>query len=63
MLHGLAAMRMIKYLYAKLLYLFGLASNNPKLAEAVWSQVQVTVNAVHFENYRKSDNLKFMKKN
>ena len=39
MLHGLAAMRMIKYLYAKLLYLFGLASNNPKLAEAVWSQV------------------------
>ena len=63
MLHGLAAMRMIKYLYAKLLYLFGLASNNPKLAEAVWSQVQVTVNAVHLENYRKSDNLKFMKKN
>ena len=34
---------MIKYLYAKLLYLFGLASNNPKLAEAVWSQVQATV--------------------
>ena len=49
-LHGLAAMRMIKYLYAKLLYLFGLASNNPKLAEAVWSQVQATVqySAVQF---------------
>ena len=27
---------MIKYLYAKFLYLFGLASNNPQFAESVW---------------------------
>ena len=47
---------MIKYLYAKLLYLFGLASNNPKLAEAVWSQVQATVqySAVQFSTVQYS---------
>ena len=33
---ALSALKMIKYLYAKFLYLFGLASNNPQFAESVW---------------------------
>ena len=36
-LSALSAFRMIKYLYAKFLYLFGLASNNPALADSVVS--------------------------
>ena len=36
-LSALSAFRMIKYLYAKFLYLFGLASNNPAFAESVCS--------------------------
>ena len=34
---AIAAVRMIKYIYKKFLYLFGLASNNPKFGEAVWN--------------------------
>ena len=34
---AIAAVRMIKYLYKKFLYLFGLASNNPNFGEAVWN--------------------------
>ena len=33
---ALSAFKMIKYLYAKFLYLFGLATNNPQFAESVW---------------------------
>jgi len=33
---AIAAIRFIKYLYAKLLYLFGLATSNPALAESAW---------------------------
>ena len=36
-LSALSAFRMIKYLYAKFLYLFGLASNNPAFADSVAS--------------------------
>ena len=36
-LSALSAFRMIKYLYAKFLYLFGLASNNPASADSVVS--------------------------
>lgn len=39
-LSALSAFRMIKYLYAKFLYLFGLASNNPTFAESVCSFTQ-----------------------
>lgn len=35
-LSTIAAFRAIKYLYAKFLYLFGLATNNPRLSESVW---------------------------
>ena len=38
-LSAMSALKMIKYLYAKLLYLFGLASNNPGLGESVWRSV------------------------
>lgn len=36
---AVAAFRFIKYLYAKFLYLFGLATNNPKFGESVWRSV------------------------
>ena len=39
-LSALSAFRMIKYLYAKFLYLFGLASNNPAFADSVASFAQ-----------------------
>ena len=39
-LSALSAFRMIKYLYAKFLYLFGLASNNPAFADSVYSLAQ-----------------------
>lgn len=35
-LSALSAFKIIKYLYAKFLYLFGLATNNPQFAESVW---------------------------
>ena len=38
---AIAAIRFIKYLYAKLLYLFGLATSNPALAESAWRWVGV----------------------
>jgi len=36
---AVAAFRFIKYLYAKFLYLFGLATNNPQFGESVWKSV------------------------
>jgi len=33
---AIAALRFIKYLYTKFLYLFGLATNNPAFSESVW---------------------------
>lgn len=36
---AVAAFRFIKYLYAKFLYLFGLATNNPRFGESVWKSV------------------------
>jgi len=36
---AVAAFRFIKYLYAKFLYLFGLATNNPHFGESVWRSV------------------------
>ena len=33
---AIAAIRFIKYLYTKFLYLFGLATNNPAFSESVW---------------------------
>eukprot|EP00092_Neocalanus_flemingeri_P008508 GFUD01009165.1.p1 GENE.GFUD01009165.1~~GFUD01009165.1.p1 ORF type:complete len:381 (+),score=94.95 GFUD01009165.1:51-1193(+) len=36
---AVAAFRFIKYLYAKFLYLFGLATNNPRFGESVWQSV------------------------
>ena len=36
---ALSAFRFIKYLYAKFLYLFGLATNNPHFGESVWRNV------------------------
>jgi len=33
---AIAAIRFIKYLYTKFLYLFGLATNNPSFSESVW---------------------------
>ena len=37
-LSALSAFRMIKYLYAKFLYLFGLASDNPVFTKSVYSK-------------------------
>ena len=39
---ALSAFKMIKYLYAKFLYLFGLATNNPQFAESVWRSATST---------------------
>ena len=39
-LSAMSALKMIKYLYAKFLYLFGLASNNPAFADSVASFAQ-----------------------
>ena len=36
---AIAALRFIKYLYTKFLYLFGLATNNPAFSESVWRSV------------------------
>jgi len=36
---ALSAFRAIKYLYAKFLYLFGLATSNPQFGESVWQTV------------------------
>ena len=46
-LSALSAFRMIKYLYAKFLYLFGLASNNPAFAESVCSFTQAETGKIH----------------
>ena len=39
MFSALSAFRAIKYLYAKFLYLFGLATSNPQFGESVWQTV------------------------
>ena len=46
-LSALSAFRMIKYLYAKFLYLFGLASNNPAFADSVVSFTQADPGSKH----------------
>ena len=50
-LSALSAFRMIKYLYAKFLYLFGLASNNPAFAESVCSFTQAETGNPHTVMY------------
>lgn len=43
---AVAAFRFIKYLYAKFLYLFGLATNNPHFGESVWKSVSGDVHGL-----------------